>query len=80
MATHTLKINKDFFDALNRREKTAEVRLNDRNYQRSDMVIIYPINENGGRLGTDECWRTITHIVDGGQYGIESGYCLLSLN
>jgi hypothetical protein len=80
MASHILKIDSFFFDAVKRREKTAEVRFNDRNYQLGDTLIIYPVDSDFNRVGLDECWRVITHIVHGGQYGIESGYCLLSMN
>ncbi|AYV11533.1 MULTISPECIES: DUF3850 domain-containing protein [Shewanella] len=82
MATeHHLKIDPELFDAVRRRDKTAEIRRDDRGFNIGDVLIIYPFDrESGQRVGTDECHRVVTHKVDGGQFGIEAGYCLLSMN
>lgn len=80
MATHELKIHPALFDAVMRGEKTAEIRRNDRRFQLGDRLVIYPFDPVANeRVGDDECWRVVTHIVQGGQYGIESGYVLLSM-
>lgn len=38
MATHDLKIDKRYFDAIKSGEKTFELRFNDRNYQAGDVL------------------------------------------
>lgn len=80
MATHALKIELEMFDELRRGNKTAEIRKDDRGFAVGDILILYPHDPiNNQRVGFDECWRTVTHIVRGGKYGIESGYVLLSM-
>ncbi|BDM64559.1 hypothetical protein NFHSH190041_20110 [Shewanella sp. NFH-SH190041] len=82
MATeHHLKIDPELYNAVRNRTKTAEIRRDDRNYKVGDLLIIYPFDRQSGcRIGDDECRRVVTHKVDGGQFGIEPGYCLLSMN
>lgn len=80
MTIHELKISLDLFDELRRGNKTAEIRKDDRGFAVGDGLIIYPYDPvQNKRIGDAECWRTVTHIVRGGQYGIESGYVLLSM-
>ena len=80
MKYHKLKINPDLFIEVREGRKTAEVRRDDRNYQVGDMLHIYPFDSvKKVRTSPDFCCREVTHKVDGGQFGIEKGYCLLSM-
>lgn len=80
MATHHLKIHPDLFPAVQRGDKTAEIRRNDRDYQVGDVLALFPFNpDTQQRVGNEECRRVVSHIVQGGQYGIEAGFVLLSM-
>ena len=75
---HQIKIAGPLYPAVERRQKTAEVRNDDRNYQVGDALIISPALTQDG-ANSRCCTRVITHKVPGGQFGIEAGYCLLSM-
>mgnify|MGYP000173923804 CR=1 FL=1 len=77
---HQIKIDRALFQDLRLGRKTAEVRKDDRNYQVGDILIIYPFDKETGKPdGVDFVCREITHKLSGGQFGIEQGYCLLSI-
>ncbi|WP_394178452.1 DUF3850 domain-containing protein [Marinomonas posidonica] len=81
MQAHQLKIHQDFWNDLVEGKKTAEIRRNDRDYKVGDILLIkaFPVDAEGYQHETDSEVRIITHITEGGQYGIEKGYCLLSM-
>lgn len=86
MQTHTLKTIGHYFDAVERGEKTFEVRLNDRGFQTGDVLKLVRIEESGayspgreGRFSTRHLLRRITYIMQGGHFGIETRYCVLGL-
>lgn len=75
---HKLKVDRDLWKAVKSGGKTAEVRLNDRPFKQGDLLYLYPypwifeINED------DFVIKQITHILEGGRYGLKDDYCLLS--
>jgi hypothetical protein len=80
MKRHKLKTDPHLFSKVRAGFKTAEIRKDDRNFRVGDILILYPFDrEKGERTSPDFCCREITHKVSGGQYGIEPGYCLLSM-
>lgn len=76
-AFHTLKIEERFARRIHQGEKTCEVRKDDRDFQKGD-IIFFQIN-----LFHDGEWEMkqyeITHVLRGGAYGIEQGYVVLSI-
>lgn len=74
---HALKIEEHFARQIHKGMKTCEVRKNDRDFQKGD-VIFFTINSF-----EDGEWELfqheITHVLHGGQYGIEDGYVVLSI-
>jgi len=81
MRKHILKVNEKFWPALLAGEKTAEIRsIADRDFREGHSVVMYPVDENGNRVGIpDIATFAITHVLPGGQYGIEPGYAVLSI-
>lgn len=82
--THELKTWPAFFAAIRDGDKTFEVRLNDRGFQRGDVLRLRewrPVTDEGrsGYTGNDE-WRTVTYVLTGKQFGIEDGYCVMGLS
>lgn len=47
MAEHTLKLRADWFDRVAARQKTAEIRQHDRDYQVGDTLRLLETNERG---------------------------------
>lgn len=76
---HELKTWPGFFNDVLIGTKTFEVRMDDRNFQVGDVLILCgwdPVREifTGMR-----CSRAVTYKLPGGQFGIQPGYCVLGL-
>ena len=72
--THKIKIQDQFADAVLNGEKTFEVRLNDRNYQRGDYVEFNVVFE-GLELTNHPLNKQIfiiTYVLSG--WGLKEGY------
>ena len=88
---HELKTWPVYFDAVERGEKTFEVRRDDRGFQKGDTLrpqrfdpelgfytsVANPKAPNG--RGIRQVERRIAWILTGGQHGIEPGYVVLGL-
>lgn len=89
--THELKTLPAYWDAVQRGEKTFEVRRDDRGFQKGDELQL--VRHNGRHiippdtpmLSEKYCVehytlrREITYILTGGQFGIEPGYVVMGL-
>ncbi len=84
---HELKTLARYFEAVERGDKTFEVRLNDRAFQTGDTITLVKMDNEGNfyvsppgdRFGKITLKRKITYILQGGQFGIEPRYCVLGL-
>lgn len=80
MKYHEIKLNHDFCDAVIHGEKTFEVRLNDRGYQKGDRIKFIPMSR-GGMYGINhviaEKEYEITYVLSG--WGIENGYVAFAI-
>lgn len=80
---HEVKINKEYFEAVRNNKKRFEIRKDDRNYKIGDMMLlkeIIPTGKDNKMMYTgDEELVKITYKLDGGSYGLEKGYCILSI-
>lgn len=84
---HILKTIDTVWDAVDRGEKTFEVRLNDRFFQRGDIVVLRRINEDGSYSNrSPDDWfsprdirRKIGWMLQGGQFGIDPKYVVFQL-
>lgn len=81
---HELKTLPRYFERVLTGEKTFELRKNDRDFQVGDQISLLEFNpdliheENKGYTGRI-MGCSISYIFHGGQYGLESGYCILRL-
>lgn len=87
-AEHTLKTVGQVWDAVKAGQKRFEVRKNDRFFQSGDTVILRRLDDDGyhlatdpekGRFSTRDLQFKIGWILQGGQFGIEPGYCVFQL-
>ena len=82
MVEHELKTRAEAFDAIVNGLKTFEVRKNDRFFQSGDIVILkcmdrdtpYWYDSSKKPLRFRIGW-----MLQGGQFGIEPGYCVFQL-
>lgn len=77
--THELKCWAEYFHEIFTGRKGFEVRKNDRNYQVGDTLILKEWLPNMEKYSGDEVTVKVTYILHGGQFGIEEGYCVMSI-
>ena len=76
--THPLKTLPYFYNVVGTL-KTFEVRKNDRNFQVGDILWLQEWSEEAQYTGRSKKF-TISYILEGGQFGIQEGYCVMSLS
>lgn len=84
---HILKTLPTAWDAIKSGEKRFEVRLNDRFFQRGDIVCLRKMDETGRyyetpygeRFGTLDLRFRIGWMLQGGQFGIDPRYVVFQL-
>lgn len=78
MKIHTLKIEKNYWENLNKGRKKSEIRLNDRDYQVGDRLVFPYALDNGCPTETNSRhYFEITHIHSG--LGLKEGFVVLSV-
>lgn len=79
--THHLKIFSKYANLHLRNKKNWELRKNDRNFKVGDKIKFTIVsNITGLPMGNDGYTRTIDFVFEGGLYGLEEGYCILSIS
>lgn len=77
MKLHELKILPKYYEKVRDGEKRFEIRKDDRNFKVGDIIRLC---EHDGKLFTGkDLLYDITYKLDGGEYGLEKGYCILSI-
>lgn len=76
---HALKVQSVHFNEVLAGRKTSEVRLDDRNYLVGDVISLHEIDENEDYTG-QAMNAEITHVLSGGQYGLDEQWCVLSFS
>lgn len=76
---HCLKTWPDHFYALVHGKKTFEVRKADRNFKVDDLLVLQEFDPDTQTFSRAMLTKRITHILTGGQFGIEPGYVVMSL-
>lgn len=82
---YELKILPKYFKAVKEGTKTFEIRKNDRGFKVGDTLLLkeyeqdYTIGNSFQGYTGQEITKEITYILEGGQYGLEEGYCIASL-
>jgi ASC-1-like (ASCH) protein len=77
--THRLKTLTQYFENVQNGRKSAELRLNDRDYQVGDILVLEGYDANDKLYVGGSVTKQITHILSGCR-GLEPGYCVLSLD
>jgi hypothetical protein len=87
MTEHKLKTLARYWEAVEAGTKTFEVRKNDRAFQTGDILVLEKMDNEGryyeptvtGGFIAKSIRKKITYLLQGGQFGIEPGYCVLGL-
>lgn len=89
MSEHVVKCWIPYFEAIDRGDKSFDVRRDDRGYQKGDTLVLEKYDGKHHRYVMDgynfsakpyRITRTITYVLTGGQFGIEPGYVVLALS
>ena len=78
MKTHRLKIWPEFFQLINEGKKDWELRKNDRGYIEGDYLELWEYVPETGYTEEHIVVR-VTHVFKGGKFGLEEGYCIMSI-
>lgn len=78
---HELKTASEYFHEVFMGRKTFEVRNNDRNFRTGDILTLIDGDiVDGVWMSTGQTLsRRVVYILHGGQFGIEKGYCVMSI-
>jgi ASC-1-like (ASCH) protein len=77
---HILKLNEAYWDDVSSGRKTAELRLNDRNFQRGDTIDFFKVDKQGRSCSEKPMADfKITHILHSVSE-LREGYCMLSVS
>lgn len=85
MKTHKLKTWPSFFEAVVLGSKTFECRKNDRDFAPGDILILQEYDPGKESLLADDKYtgreysKKVGFVVHGGVFGVEPGYCVMSL-
>ena len=72
---HELKIQSEYFEVVNNKTKTFEIRKNDRNFKVGDKILLREIDSCGRYTGGTSWWK-ITYITD---YAQQEGYVVMAI-
>ncbi len=80
MKIHELKTWPDYFFRVFAGQKKFEVRKNDRDFQIGDTLLLKEYDPVKDEYTGREALREVSYILHGtGEFGIEHGYCVMSL-
>ena len=87
---HELKCWPPYWEEIFTGTKTFDVRKDDRHYRVGDTLTLREWNQSRSHIRGDGCSQVgdytgrvasvcVVYKLDGGQYGIEPGYCVLGI-
>lgn len=76
---HHLKTWSEYYYSVGNGSKTFEVRKNDRNYKVGDILILKNWDNEKQRFFVGEITVEVTYILQGGNFGIQEGYCVMGI-
>lgn len=79
MKNHQLKTHNHIFQDVWDRNKTFEVRFDDRDFQVGDTVTLLDYNPNKDTYNPRTIHAEISYKLHG-SYGVKKGYCVLQLS
>ena len=84
MSNHKLNTWPTYWDAMESGDKTFEVRRNDRGFQKGDTIELIRLLRDESTApyatGYEPLRFRITYVLQGGQFGIDAGFCVLGLS
>lgn len=79
MKTHELKIERKYFDAILNGTKTFELRINDRDFKKWDVLILKEYDPELKKYTSEEIGCYVTYITYGPSFGLQEGFCCMAI-
>jgi hypothetical protein len=76
---HSLKTWPEYYEAMATRLKKFELRKNDRNFQVGDFLRLQEYDPKTNQYTGRETTVEIFYILEGGTFGLDKGYCVMSV-
>ncbi len=76
---HSLKTWPPYFDHIRSGKKTFDVRKDDRDYRVGDLIYFEEYIPDKRKFTGERHPALISYKLNGGQFGIEPGFCVLGL-
>lgn len=76
---HELKTWPEYFNAVFMGRKGFEIRKEDRKFNVGDTLLLKEWNPATEAYTGREKGLKVTYIISGGKFGIEEGYCVMSI-
>jgi len=76
---HTLKIWPEYFQDIWSGKKTFEVRKNDRDFKKFDVLILKEWDFETNKYTGSYIYVDVVYVLHGGQFGIKKGYCVMGI-
>lgn len=77
---HKLKILPEYFEEVLKKNKTFELRKDDRNYKVGDKLRLLEVDVENENYTGRECTRTILYILKNVEkYGLKTGFLILAM-
>lgn len=77
---HELKTWQEYYVRIFMGSKNFEIRKNDRHFQVGDYLNLKEWDNEKQEYTGRELTRRVSYILNGGQFGIEEGYVVMSIN
>lgn len=79
MKKHVLKTWPKYFKEVQSGDKSFEVRKDDRNFQVGDILELQEWDPLHNWYTGNFTFKQIAYKLDGGEFGIEKGFCVLGI-
>lgn len=79
MSEHQLKAWPEHWREVATGRQTFEIRKDDRNYQVGDVLVLREYDPAAEQYTGQVCTRYVTHLLHGGQFGLDVDYVCMSL-
>src|SRR5688572_23934316 len=76
---HELKTWNEFLPLISTGKKTFEVRKNDRDFKPGDTLKLLGYEPRNDKYSGDQITVEVTYVLQGGQFGIEEGHCVMGI-
>lgn len=79
MKSHNVKCIQPFFGLIETGQKNYECRIDDRNYQEGDLIVLQEYDSEKKTYSGKVMFFTVGYILRGPIYGVKDGWVIFSL-